>query len=1211
MAGVFESIINDLASGKEGYPRAEAVISLEGKGIVWDGRQRRRSSVAIYSKNGVELIGRAVSLHPQLKLEPTEFVGNSTFTFELEPPAVPFRDHFVMDGILICYNGGEIVIPIETEVSKPGTYAYAAVPVAAGKPGEAVPAAAPASAQANASQDDDIPTAAMYRDKSGCIVIDDYVLSNHNDTGHDTYDDTYQDTYDDVESSEIDVDSVDNTESAGSAGYSDISDSTDSAESRVYTDISDSDSSNLVGSASDSASAASGSASASGLSGLASSAAYSVAVNERRNLTALTRLVLEDLSIFRGHIPEDLDQAEERLDEGQRARHYEILQSCTEITSRLVTLQPERLRYRLYQAIAYALNGNTDYAGKIESRFRAKILGIKNRRQDDYCVLLYLQYLLSLYDNSLHAPKVYIKQLTAILSLAMGRFPQDHDMVLLLCSDALGQMEENPVSLLKELHFAYERGNNSPYLYYFGALLYARLKENPDQEGRMDQFAVRCLARGVREGIVSKEIALRACSYNPDQYSPCYYHTLEHLYRLYPDNEILKTLCMALIKNDVRSTKAFLYYERAVFENLNLARLYDYYILSMPSGGRNRIHRKVMLAYRNEDYMSPRIRTRLCLNTLNYYVDDEEIFNIYRPGMVSHLREQIANGSFNEDVAMLASQLLTPDMLDQKTAETIIPMLDVSMVSSDVPDGFELLYENDMFAEPARAIFQDGSCYIRLDGDNGKFHVLDSQGRRTGGMRLQVNPLVEDEALVAACRRLCPDHPMLQLRSVYDAMMDQSYVGLRYDLCMKYLQDKRLSYGFRQKILKYIVAYMPSDQDLVSWLPVIRSHAYMMSGADIISFAETLAARGYYKDAGDILAAVRWDTCSKEVLVNIALAMIRHPGVETDLDLGDLLEYLVAGGYGTDAMYCYLAEEVPAKKSFMKRVYEECLEHQIVCDPLKRALLRRMLEEGDDDTDRIRSLLLTTDMNQEDPRQDQLLLAGLAWICHMYLCGRTRLDNQVISMIQGHIMFDGNPDAMPLQCRLSCLRYDYEFGMQHDIEHMMILKLCSGMIRDQKVFDFLSWEAGKNGIRILPALTANLSEYGPFHEDLSGLVEEGKAGIYAEFYSDLDPDRHYRVPLYKAYGPLYSSYIAAFAGEVIHYRFICREQMTDWFTFEGWVYETHDAGDQVDFAGKDDISLRYESLQKIAASCNINRPNIDEMKEYERYQKLINQFGRF
>ncbi|MGX8715820.1 MAG: DUF5717 family protein, partial [Lachnospiraceae bacterium] len=671
------------------------------------------------------------------------------------------------------------------------------------------------------SQDEDgIRTATMYRDKSGFIVIDDYVLGKNNEStddpaGSSDYDDSDPSGDEDIEPADIDTDGLVDLAPASSSDHS----------AALSTSPSPS-----------------------------SSASYSVAVNERRNLTALTRLVLEDLSIFHGHIPADYDRAEEKLDDGQRARHYEILQSCTEITSRLVTLQPERLRYRLYQAIAYALNGNAEYASKIESRFRARILGIKNRRQDDYCMLLYLQYLLALYDNSLHTPKVYVKQLTTILSLAMGRFPQDHDMVLLLCSDMLGQMEENPASLLRELHFAYERGNNSPFLYYFGALLYARPGDHADQDGHMGQFAVRCLARGVREGIVNKEIALQACSYHPDQYTPCYYHTLEHLYRLYPDNELLKTLCMALIKNDVRSSKAFLYYERAVLENLNLARLYDYYILSMPSGGRTRIHRKVMLAYRDETYMSPRIRTRLCLNTLTHYVDDEEIFNIYRPGMVEHLRDQIARGSFNEDVAMLASQLLTPDMLDQKTAETIIPMLDVSMVNADVPDGFELLYENDMFVEPARAIFQDGSCCIRLDGDKGKFHVRSSQGRRIGGIRLQVTPLVEDEALAAACRRLCPDHPELQLRSVYDAMMNQSYVGLRYDQCMKYLQDKRLSYGFRQKILKYIVAYMPSDQELIQDLPVLRSHAYMMSGADIISFAETLAARGYYKDAGDILA---------------------------------------------------------------------------------------------------------------------------------------------------------------------------------------------------------------------------------------------------------------------------------------------------------------------------------------------------------------------
>lgn len=119
MTDVFKPILEEMARGEIGQVYADAVIHLEKKQIVWDGTKKSGGSIALYSRNEVDLTGTAVALHPAVLLKEHVFQGNTTLHYELLPGKVCCQKAWKTDGILICYNGGEYVIPLYIKAGEP------------------------------------------------------------------------------------------------------------------------------------------------------------------------------------------------------------------------------------------------------------------------------------------------------------------------------------------------------------------------------------------------------------------------------------------------------------------------------------------------------------------------------------------------------------------------------------------------------------------------------------------------------------------------------------------------------------------------------------------------------------------------------------------------------------------------------------------------------------------------------------------------------------------------------------------------------------------------------------------------------------------------------------------------------------------------------------------------------------------------------------
>lgn len=1063
MTVAFNTILRQMASGELEHVYAQSVISVDKEEIVWDGNGGRSGTIAIYSRNEVDPVGTVQSLHPAVVLKESSFQGNTTLHYELLPGKFCCREEWKKDGILLCSNGGEFVIPIHFKAAE----------------------------KKHSPENSDSDDLLYPKDKS---FSDPYAYTAGD--GH----------------------------------------------------------------------------------------------KEKCERVKITRLNLERMALC--------------YKNREQEKQAEVLEKITAAIQRLGRLNQDCIRYKLYEAAAVLESGNVVYAAKQESRIRNVIIASKKQYCTDYCMLLYLQYRIALKQKQMREAAVRKQQLAGYIQTALEKDPEDPDLILLLCSDCLGLKDTSPLDLWEMLIYAYQHGNSSPYLFFCGACLL----ENPQLERvldtGLDSWAAHCLYAGIRNHIISKVTAERAEKCRPEFYSPYICYTYEALYREYPSRGLLSSLCTIMIRCDMRSNRVFAYYEQAVEADMKIARLYDYYMYTLPSGYEKPVNREVLLYFSLDEYINPEIYTKLLLNVQQFYTEDPQIYAHYYPEMQDFVKKQIMRSSWSEELALLAGEILTPDMLDAELAQSLIPMLYLVQVKADVPDGCQIFYESGIYKEPQTGIFKNGQACLYVPGGAGTFHLQEHSGKRINGVNLKVFPLMQDEELMNCCEKLCPYDETLLLLKTHAWIKQGTFEQCDFHICMQYLKDKSLDHSFRKQLLDFVLMCRNEGMYGNSDIQTICGCADMMNKTQMAFFIEVLIRKKYYTEAAGFLSGISLDSVDDSLLLELAEILVQYPENESDTELMGLLVYLLKKRILDDELLQYLVKNCQGKKELLIELRSICQERMICCDELNIRLLLRFLMEKQTDRDKLQELFIST-VNLEQP--ELLIQAALNRICFDYLCGNSGMEADVMAALQSRIIHEGGIDGLTIPCQLACLKYDQEIGLNHEIEHIIMQKMCRNMQKQGMKLDFVQKEAAEYGIFSYPVLQVNLSAEGDFHENLYDDVKSGRS-VWAEYYVEGDSCR-FHAETRPVYYCLYSVGITMFAGEIVQYRFHCGEKVTEWKTLSGWNYQVN--SDDVWEADEGlENSCRYRMLQDIAVCFQQGEPAAEKMKDYERMLKLIDSIGK-
>lgn len=222
---------------------------------------------------------------------------------------------------------------------------------------------------------------------------------------------------------------------------------------------------------------------------------------------------------------------------------------------------------------------------------------------------------------------------------------------------------------IRVLERQFFNGSNQVLLY---AEAYTCFQEKVVLLRKLESFEIQVLNFATKYKIITKELAIYAAEMIGQQkkYNKKLVRILERSYAMYEDKRILNALCMQLIRGNKVGVEYFKWYEMAVKQELKIAQLYEYYMMSVNAQRvKNAFPRVIYLYFMHGINLDYRRTALLYENILTYEKEDSDVYQAYKERIKLFAKEQLEERHINSSLRIIYNRFInesnaTPDDLD-------------------------------------------------------------------------------------------------------------------------------------------------------------------------------------------------------------------------------------------------------------------------------------------------------------------------------------------------------------------------------------------------------------------------------------------------------------------------------------------------------------------------------------------------------------------
>lgn len=244
----------------------------------------------------------------------------------------------------------------------------------------------------------------------------------------------------------------------------------------------------------------------------------------------------------------------------------------------------------------------------------------------------------------------------------------------------------NPYKKLEVLEQQFEFEVHGVLFYLEAYLCY---QEKPTLLKKLGKFEIQVLILRQKYRLITKELALYVANFASQQkaYSEPLFRILERIYETYDEPMILNTICTLLIKGNKTQNKYFMWYQKAVKAKLKIAKLYEYYMLTLDTERmRGTLPRSIFLYFMHGNSLDYKKAAFLYANLLTYEEGGEEMFLEYREQMFSFTMDQLMKRHITEPLRILYKRFCTEEEMTSEHMEAMRDICHAYMVSTKVPN---------------------------------------------------------------------------------------------------------------------------------------------------------------------------------------------------------------------------------------------------------------------------------------------------------------------------------------------------------------------------------------------------------------------------------------------------------------------------------------------------------------------------------------------
>ncbi len=708
---------------------------------------------------------------------------------------------------------------------------------------------------------------------------------------------------------------------------------------------------------------------------------------------------------------------------------------------------PEDVRVRLWRADQLWKNGRKEAVVSALAEVRDTVLKCRDIKPELYCYYRYLELLNEPAEDKSAGLSRYIRKLLSETRRTDGAL-----LHLLIKIDRT--CLQNPLELYEQMRSMFGRGCRSPFLYGEACRL---LNRYPDLFVKMGDFEIQILLNGLKNSWLSKEIALMAAVFLSNIK---YYHRLLErltvsLYKSYPEMKVLEALCSLLIRGDRTDSASFVWYEKAMKAHINITRLYEYFLYSLPEDYGHALPKEVLLYFSYDKSLDQTRRSILYKNILQYVNPSSEIYQTYVREMEQFAMEQLFAGRMNGDLAVIYEHMLYKDMIDEKTASILPKVLCCSRVKCEnnrmkyVVVRCEKLYEEETF------LLENGEAYVPVVSKNTVLFFQDVYGGRYLNVSYRRLPAMNQKELLDQCYKVYPDHPILKLRACETVVKKGVETEKEVLLLEDTLSQLKLNPVYEKKLLGLVTDYYCEKADSDTDQGEGRCTFFMQMDKSVLDnqtrtkICEILIRCNYLREAYSMLVDYKLEDIDPKKRLDLCTRMILQQLFDQDEHLLYLAEKVFETGMADSVILDYLCEHYNGSTSRMYEILIQAVGAHVETYDLEERLLAQMLFTGS--CTRIDSVF-DLYMKRKQTRES-VVKAYFTQKCIQYFLEEKEIDQAVFGYLKNAVNASMNKEKLPTICLLALTRYYGEQAQQNisedekkQLQMMLDLLLEGGMV---------------------------------------------------------------------------------------------------------------------------------------------------------------------
>ena len=326
------------------------------------------------------------------------------------------------------------------------------------------------------------------------------------------------------------------------------------------------------------------------------------------------------------------------------------------------------------------------------------------------------------------------------------------------------ELNENPAMLLAELAELYANGLRSPFLYQKACEI---LSSQNDLLRGMTKFELQTLSFGVSHGLVGSNWhkKLQKPPLRPDITIRCTAGCSLGFMTDIRRKNFWKPSAVCGLRANVRGPEDFVWYEKALKEQINLTRLYEYYLYSLPEDFDHILPREVLLYFSYSQELDSRTKAVLYKNILTYLNPSSELYKAYERDMEQFAMEQLFAANIDSNLAVIYDKMIYKDIIDVPVAKILPSILRSYRISCRNSKMLYVIVRYEETMDEDIYLLREGTAYVPLFLDKSVILFQDGYGNRYTNIRYIKTLVMDKPDLEKRCFEVYPEHPMLCLRA--------------------------------------------------------------------------------------------------------------------------------------------------------------------------------------------------------------------------------------------------------------------------------------------------------------------------------------------------------------------------------------------------------------------------------------------------------------